>query len=161
MLSHTKILIVLLSTFSCASTKNIQQEPPIELGEVYFERWNAGVKGGGYGYNVFIPVKENKVQLDSIYFRDKSAKLTNDKSPNLYIGRFKVDTQVNEDFIMSSDPNEEANNQIKVPEKETIPFTLEPNQCIVSYIKNGKTQYFKIENVVEKPSVNYPSVKPN
>jgi len=37
-----------------------------------------------------------------------------------------------------------------------IPFELLHNECVISYIKNGKTMYYKLTNVEEINSFDVP-----
>ena len=145
----------------CSSSKNLDNQPPVDFGEVYTQSWTAGVKGGGSGTNLFIPVKDHSVELDSVYYKGNSAKLENKPdSPDLYIGRFERNSNQPQDMIISSDPREEAKNTLpQVPEK--IPFELKDDECVVFYQKEGKTHYYKISGITTKLSKNYPSAPPN
>mgnify|MGYP006945858782 CR=1 FL=1 len=145
-----------MTSFSqCSSAKKLQETTPINLGEVYYQSWVAGVRGGGSGVNVFIPIESNpnNIELDSIYFKGQKSKLeiTNSK---LAIGRFLTDANQMEDVIMSIEPQAEYGN--KAPElPKKAPFELKEDQCVISY-KQGKTiKYYKILNMIRKQSVNY------
>jgi len=60
-----------------------------------------------------------------------------------------------QDIVLSSDPKAEYGNRI--PEKPMkIPFELLHNECVISYIKNGKTMYYKLTNVEEINSFDVP-----
>lgn len=151
-----------MASFSqCTSAKKIQTTAPLDLGQVYFQKWIAGIEGGGAGLNIFIRVKENTIQLDSVYFRGKAAKLEiiNQKGI-MYVGRFISDFNKKKDIIMSNEPYAEFGNEM--PKKlQNIPFELKDRECVISY-KDGKiTKYFKVDNVVEKDLIPYPSAPPN
>lgn len=150
-----------MASFSqCSSSKNFSEKAPMSFGEVYCQKWVAGVQGGGSGLNIMIPVNEFKVALDSVYFRGKGTKLEKDEQSKMYIGRFK-DAQNNpKDIVMSSDAKQEYGNKLPTISKG-IPFELKDNECVVSYQTKKATQYFKIENVVEKEFVPYPTAPPN
>ena len=151
-----------MTSFSqCSSSQKLQENPPVTFGEVYFQRWNAGVKDGGSGINLFIPVTDKSVVLDSVYFRGKSAKLeTKPQSKMLYIGYFKTEFNQPKDIVMSSNPLDEYNNPLLI-KKEKIPFALKDSECVVSYKDGQTTKYFKIENIIEKEAINYPSAPNN
>lgn len=164
-----KLLIKVLTLFTimfsfsqCSSSKeaSLQKQAPVNINKPYFQSWVAGVKGGGAGINVFIPVSDAKQELDSVYFRGEVSKLeVKPQNPNLYIGRFNSNKNRQKDIVMSSDPREEYGNQL--PElKQNIPFQLKDNECVISYIENGVTKYFKIKNLTEKASIPFPSAKP-
>ncbi len=162
MKSFKIISIFILVTFlfsSCSSAQKLQKKAPIKLGDVYCQSWVAGIKGGGSGLNLFIPTQTtdlNHTKLDSVYFRGKSVKLEAIENKTIvYVGRFENDFNQKKDIIMSSDPNEEYGNEIpKIMPK--IPFELKENECVVSFQDGGETKYFKIENVTEKATQNYP-----
>ena len=61
--------------------------------------------------------------------------------------------------MLSSDPREEYGNEIEL-EKE-IPFKLEDNECVVSYMDGETIKYYKLSGVKEKPRANFPSVRQN
>jgi hypothetical protein len=156
------LLFAILASFSqCSSTQKIQEKPPTAIGQVYFQKWVAGVRGGGAGLNIFIPVNDTAIKLDSVYFKGKSAKLEIKPGKNIfYVGRFISDINQKKDIIMSSEPHAEFNNP-KPKLAKKIPFQLKHNECIISYIQDDKIKYFKIDNVVEKKLIPYPSAPPN
>jgi hypothetical protein len=156
--------IIMFSFSQCSSQKKLQQKSPVQLKEVYCQSWVAGVKGGGSGMNIFIPVEtitDKDIELDHVFFRGKASKLTTKpQNKTLYIGRFKNTANSKQDIVMSSDAKQEYGN--KMPEAtEEIPFELKDDECVVSYKVGSKTKYFKIENVVEKQSIPYPSAPNN
>ena len=126
------------------------------FGDVYAQKWVAGVKGGGSGINVFIPVNENTVDLDSIYFRDQVTKLEYSKDQNMYVGRFKTEFNQPVDMIVSTDMKEESKNKVPML-KQALPFELEDNECVVSYLDEDKTMYYKFSEIAIKEPVHYPS----
>ncbi len=151
-----------MASFSqCSSAQKLQKEAPAQFGEVYYQNWTAGVSGGGSGLNLFIPVMNTSVELDSVYFKGRASKLEM-KNGNeiLYVGRFQTDFNQPKDVVMSSDANEEYNNQL-IKTDESMPFELKDHECVVSYTKSGKTQYYKISNIKEREPLNYPSAPPN
>ena len=152
----------MLSCFSqCASTLKLQKEFPLEIGKVYYQHWVAGVKGGGSGDNLFIPIVANKnnIILDSVYFKGKQVKLEL-KNSSLYVGRFASKANQKQDIILSNEPYAEYGNPIpEIPKK--IPFELKESECIVTYLEGNKTRYYKISNITKKESERYPSAPLN
>ena len=140
-------LILVLCFFQCASTKELEKEPPTEFEDVYYQRWNAGIEEGGSGINVFIKTIDTSVALDSIYFLGKGAQLHVDpKNASLYVGRFKYRPDLsNEATVINSD----------------IPFKLNDDECIISYFEGKKIHYYKISNIEEREPIHYPSTSPN
>jgi len=155
------MLLVMASFSQCSSAQKLQDKAPITIGKAYCQSWIAGVEGGGAGLNIFIPVIDNSIILDSVYFRGKAAKLEVKQEENiLYVGRFPSDFNQKRDIIMSSDPKAEYGNEMPNISKK-IPFELKNNECVISYKEGKTTKYFKVDNVVEKDLVPYPSAPPN
>ena len=154
----TGLLLSIMANFlNCASSQSLEKSIPLEIGDVYFQNWVAGVKGGGSGVNLFIPIisNTNNIILDSVYFRGKKVKLEL-KNNTLYVGYFKSLINEKKDIVMSSNRIEELNNPVpKIP--KNIPFKLENNECVVSYKNNGKTKYHKLSNITEKEKQYLPS----
>lgn len=152
--SITIISIIMVSFSNCASTQKLEQLEPLTIGEVHYQNWVAGIKGGGSGFNLFIPITNNpkNIMLDSVYFRGKKAKLELNNN-TVFIGRFKTTANKN-GIIMSNEPYAEYGN--KVPElPQKTPFELNDNECVVSYLEGNKIKYFKIEGIVRKESKLY------
>lgn len=161
--SGLTVLLCIMASFSqCSSAQKLQEKAPTKFGEVYCESWVAGVQGGGSGINIFIPVSDTSIKLDSVYFRGQAEKLsTKPQNKQLFIGYFKTEANTQKgDIIMSGNPNEEVGNQMpKLPKK--IPFELKDSECVITYKEGETTKYYKIENVVEKQAIAYPSARPN
>ena len=156
----TLLAVLLMGFAQCSSAKKIQEEAPVSIGKVYFQKWVAGIKGGGAGLNIYIPVSDTSIKFDSVYFRGKATNLfPKYQEENIYVGKFISDHNKKEDLVMSSDPKAEYGNKMAVVE-ENIPFELKNNECIISYTVGNKIKYFKIDNIVEKEMIPYPSAPP-
>ncbi len=153
------VLVVMCSFSQCSGTRSLDKKAPVKFENPYYQSWVAGVEGGGSGINVFLPLKEKNSELDSIYFRGQSAKLEWKQEAGVYVGRFNSELNRKNDMILSSDPMEEYGNQLPVV-KTSIPFELRDDECVISYQKRGKTRYFKLEGLVEKAAIPYPSAPP-
>ncbi|NMH89284.1 hypothetical protein [Flavivirga algicola] len=154
-------LLIAVGFSQCASTQKLEDKLPLEIGDVYARHWVSGVRGGGSGYNLFIPVKSNpdKIVLDSLYFNGKRAKLEL-KNASLFVGRFKSKVNQRHDIIMSSDSLAEYGNRVPEVAKK-MPFELNDTECVVSYQKGNKTLYYKISNIVRKASEKHPNIPQN
>lgn len=154
---HIAVFLLSVSLFTnCSTAQKLQNSAPMTFGDVVYQNWVAGVKGGGSGTNLFISIleKPTNVQLDSVYFRGKVATLEmlDDHS---YVGRFKTNFN-QQTAIIKSDHRELANQKSNL--EDNFPFELKDTECVISYQENGATKYFKIKNITEKPAPNYPSV---
>lgn len=141
----------------CSSTQKLQKEVLTSFGEVYFQKWNSDVFGGGSGIRIYIPEEDASIALDSVYFRGMVSKLKQDpKNKTLYVGLLKTRINLHKDIIMSNDPNEERENELPLT-PVNFPFKLNDDQCVVSYKQGSKTVYYKISNLKEVHQSDYPS----
>ena len=135
------MLLVMASFSQCAGTKKIQDKAPVTLEQVYCQNWVAGIEGGGSGLNIFIPIKDKNFLLDSVYFRGRVSHLEISQDSLLFVGRYKTAFNQPKDMIMSKDPKEEFGNEMpEIPKK--FPFDLKDNECVISYLEDGKSKYF-------------------
>jgi len=129
----------------CSTAQKLEQNAAFKTDKAYYQKWVAGVKGGGSGINVFIPVN-TQFKLDSLYFRGQKVALqTKPNSPNLYIGR--ILTEANQKETLEKNTNDST-------------FELKQNEAVVSYLDNGTIKYLKIDSVPEKKMEHYPSAPP-
>ncbi|KJD34139.1 hypothetical protein PK35_05280 [Tamlana nanhaiensis] len=160
-ISAVILMLITMSFSQCASINTLEKNPSVTLKQVYYETWVAGVKGGGSGVNLFLPIQSNtnKSVLDSVYFQGKGTKLEL-INQQLAVGRFKTEAnRPKQDIIMSNEPYAEYG-QNRLTYTPKIPFELEENECVISYLENGTKKYFKVDDVVFKKSRPIPSVKP-
>lgn len=151
-----------MASFSqCSTAQKLQKEPPMAFGEVYAQKWVAGIEGGGSGIDVFVPIEESSITLDSMFFRKQKVKLEFIDGDNpMYVGRFKTLVNQSENLVLSSDMNEETKNTLPQP-AEDMPFDIEDNACVISYKKGNRTLYYKIADIAMKQQLHYPSAPKN
>ncbi|WP_178991258.1 hypothetical protein [Winogradskyella schleiferi] len=117
----------------------LEKETPFTVETVYYQKWNAGIKEGGSGVNVYIEINDTLIDLDSLYFRGQVAKLqSNTKDSLLYIGRLKSNVTTS-----------------------SWPFQIQDDECVMSYLEHDKVHYFKISNIKEHKPLNYPKNSSN
>jgi len=108
-------------SYQCASTIQFEKEAPTEIEDVYFQKWNSGIKEGSSGINLLIKTNGNSIELDSVYFRYKATKLNVDsRNENTYIGRFTYSDERTNMFPKLSD-----------------------NECVLSYKSGDGILYLK------------------
>lgn len=149
------------SLTQCSSSKTnnnhgfveFETKTSVVLGDVFFQKWIAGVQGGGSGYHLYMIVKENKKQVvfDSAYFRGLKAKLTPAKIG--YIASFKSALNQKSDIKMSGDSLDEYGN--------IFAHQLESNECVISYYEKDKIKFLKLDSIIEKQAEYYPIRPPN
>ncbi|MFC4722923.1 hypothetical protein ACFO5O_11360 [Geojedonia litorea] len=147
-------MFVFLSSFSqCTDERSLQDDAPVTFGDVYYQYRAQAVRDLETSFTLVIPLKNDlpsSITLDSVYFKGKSAKLqTTVNKDNFYFAKFITKPAYSEDIILSSDLAEEHQNKPPKPPIR-IPFELKSNECIISYIQDGKTRYYKIKGIVQK-----------
>lgn len=160
-LKSCQSIVVILIMFQCKSANNVDKKIPLNFNQVYFQKWVGGIQESGYGLNIFIPINKNdtsSIVLDSVYFRGKSSKLEFMPTNNTYVGRFKTLPQ--QDIILSNDVREEYKNKLPKQQNDTN-FSINDNECVVSYLLENKMHFFKIKNIIEKEPLYYPQSPPN
>lgn len=141
------ILVCLIFLYSCSTSKyKLQSEAPINYSHAYSQDWTTDIKIGSSGTNIFLAnLIPNRVQIDSIYFRKLKGKLIEGKG-YYYAQLFKI--------LSNSEGN-------RLTITKHFPFQISNTDCVISYIENGNTKYFKILNVKEKAGIHYPNGIPN
>lgn len=130
-----------------ASVPTFQPSTKFKVKTISFQEWYAGIKIGGTGMNVFVPIvdKDEHIKIDSVYFRNLKAKLVEDS------GRYTAVLK-----------NKSPYYTFKKAEKDLdFPFTLEDNECAISFVENGEVKYVKISDLSEKRGVYYENGPPN
>ncbi|RZS99252.1 hypothetical protein [Aquimarina brevivitae] len=152
----TGILFCMAFTMiQCASSQKIDDIQPVLLSEAYYQKWMSGIKGGGTGFTLYLPVAEGKqdIQLQYAYFDGHKIMLQKKVNENVFTGKYE-NLKTERDIIMSDDPQKEHKNTL--PQTEKIPFDLAAQECVIAYSKGDKQGFFKIQKLQEKKMEAYP-----
>ncbi|VXB32239.1 conserved hypothetical protein [Flavobacterium sp. 9AF] len=158
--------ISFISIISCNSTKervahqekvvviqeNNSQDTLLPIKELYYQKWVAGIKGGGSGIDFYIELKEalNKdIFLENVRY-DVYDAIIEKISETSYVAHMR--TPLN-DMILDENPQKEYGNQAPATKLKT-------NEAIITFTVNNKRIVQKFENVKEKELLAYPSMKP-
>ena len=148
MKNYISILFLILVT-SCSSQDKVIKESAIVAS---YQGWVAGVRGGGSGINFYVDLKtelSEEIELKKVIFRGYEVPF--DKQDNLHF-QAMIKTPGNQQKFEGDD------SQIYTSPKNAL--TLADNEAILIFTKDGKEYQQKITNVIEKPSLEYPSAKP-
>lgn len=146
-------IVISLILASCSITKK-NSEKTMENKQPFKIISATYISGEGEQANVkeihmFITIDNPEIQLDSVYFRNTKTGLKRDisASNHTFAGNLLL-TDAQKDYNLHSDPQKEYGN---TPPGMTskIPFELQKNEAVVSYVFNRVTQYYKISEVVE------------
>ena len=137
---------------SCTSTKSIREEIKMDSAQAYFQKWVAGIEGGGSGIHFYLEFKSalpSDINLEKIIFRGYEVPF--EKQDDLhFIAKIKTENnQQKSDSDTSKTISSSKNNTV-----------LEANEAVLIFSKNGKTFQQVIRDVKEKPMLYYPSAKP-
>jgi hypothetical protein len=142
-------IIVSISFYNCNTSKgitdyNLQMKPPFKVVNSSYQDW-VNEQSTAHGVKVFVKINTSKIQLDSMYFRNMKTALVYDDKSDKYTGHFNIQNSKN-DLILHSDSTKEFGNQ--VPDiSQKIPFKLEDNEAVVSYIFKDEKCFYKISNL--------------
>ncbi|APG65785.1 hypothetical protein LPB136_10595 [Tenacibaculum todarodis] len=153
------LFAVIATLFQCASLK-FEDNPPFKINSATFKNYVGGMPGVS-GTNVVINYETSTtVNFDSLFFKGRKAKIELETSgkKNYIKGHFNTSTvNSKEDLVLHKDGKKEYGN--KVPEKK-FPFELKESEAVISYLENGETKFFKVENIKKGEEIFYPSAKP-
>ena len=158
--THIILVLFIVLLLGCKSTRSIhfQSEIPFQIESPYYQPWGSGVHGGGSGIDVILPIKNlNGIVPESIHFQGQRTKAV--VYQNIIVGHINTINNKRPDIILSNEPLTELNNQL-LPLKDSSPFEIENNACILSYLMKGKRYYCKIENLERHLTISYPLFPP-
>ena len=145
------ILYIFFATtlISCNSTETIVQENNLSAS---YQTWVAGVRGGGSGINFYVDLTSElptHIELKRVIFRGYEVPF--EKQDNLHFQAMIKTPGNQQKYEEDNSPN------VTSPKNDT---KLQDNEAILVFSKKGKEYQQKITNVIEKPSLEYPSAKP-
>lgn len=150
--TYAIVLAVAFSfTFQCTSSKAVtrtfEESISFKVKPISFQEWFAGIKVGGTGVNVFVPIvnKGSHIKIDSIYFRNLKGKLIQN------YGRYSATLKNNSPYYTFK----------KTEKGIDYPFILTDNECAISYVENGQTKYLKVKDVNEVEGTYYENGPPS
>ena len=148
-----KILLALITftIVSCSSSKEVSANLSENIESIYYQKWIAGVQGGGSGINFHVnlnlPLEEN-IKLEKVQF-DTYEVAFEKISQTEYVA--KINTHQN-DLILDENPQKEYGN-------EAPKVSLKSNEANLIFSINGKEVIKNIQKVKEKPMIAYPSME--
>ena len=142
------LLSVLLNS-GCVHTYKIEKKSVLEFEDAYYQRWTAGVKGGGSGINIYLNLKsrttveERKIELNGIYFKDSYAELIF-YPPIKFQATIRTKENTKDSFAQLQVNPAEAKKKSKVEKPKQIPFQLKEDEAVISYLENDSKKYVRI-----------------
>ena len=153
------ILVFSIIFSQCSASKineTSQNNPPFKVINAVYSTW-AGEQPDVKGINIKITIDNPEIQLDTVFFRNMKTTLIQEvnTNPPIFVGSFMFPT-IKNDYILHENPVKEYGNtppNISI----NIPFELKKNEAVISYLFNGNTHYYKIENLIEVKPKQYTS----
>tara|TARA_R110001583_G_scaffold103863_3_gene251146 strand:+ start:33230 stop:33721 length:492 start_codon:yes stop_codon:yes gene_type:complete len=151
LLSILVLGIILLSfSFCCATKSNMkdltQEKHPFKVTKSTYNNWVGG-QPGVRGLKINITIDNPEIQLDTVFFRNKKMILKPSliSTSSTFIGVLTLSNTKTDYILHKNGGNEYGNKPPKVA--LDIPWKLKENEAVVSYVYEGNTHYYKIENV--------------
>lgn len=146
------VVMFLLGLVSCATNKEKNEVINLdEIKEVYYQKWIAGVQGGGSGIDFFVILKQPlsaEIVLEKLQFENIEVPFKK-LSPTSYVAR--ISTKEN-DLILDENPKKEYGNSLNNN-------NLKQGEANLIFTKNAKVHSTHLKNVTEKPMLAYPSME--
>ena len=150
------IIALVMMSFTQCSSAQLDKKVPVTITEAFYQDWVGGRPGSkGTLVSIKLHNPDTKMTFDSIYFNNKAVKLQSNliKNELTLKGNFMVITKPN-DMIMHADSTKEFGNTApKLAAK--VPFELEKDEAVISYMINDKKRYFKVENIKKAKTLFY------
>ena len=151
-------ILVILFGFSQCGGSTLVKKLTLKVEKAFYNNWFGG-QPGVRGTKVEIHLKDaSEVIFVALYFQGKITKVEVSQMEKFtrIIGHFSTLKRKNRNLILDADMTKELENTI--PSLEEFPFQLKENEAILSYKKENKTLYFKIENIKKVQSIAFPSM---
>lgn len=146
--------LMLFGIISCSSSKTQDiQKVTDSMESVFFQRWTAGIRGGGSGINFQVNLKaplEKDETLEKVQFESYEASFEK-KSETTYVAFIKTPSNQN-DLILDENPEKEYGNKAPI-------VNLKPKEANLFFKINGKEVIKNLQNVKEKEMLAYPSME--
>ena len=151
-------ILFLLLGFSQCGGSTLVKKSTLKVEKAFYNKWFGG-QPGVRGTKVEIHLKDaSEVIFVALYFQGKRTKVEVSQMEKFtrVIAHFSTLKRKNRNLILDADITKELENTL--PSLEEFPFQLKENEAILSYKKEGKTLYFKIENIKKLQSIPFPSM---
>lgn len=151
-------ILFLLLGFSQCGGSTLVKKSTLKAEKAFYNNWFGG-QPGVRGTKVEIHLKDaSEVIFVALYFQGKRTKVEVSQMEKFtrIIAHFSTSKRKNRNLILDADITKELENTL--PSLEEFPFQLKENEAILSYKKESKTLYFKIENIKKVQLIAFPSM---
>ena len=151
------LLLIVISVVYCAPKEDLKTSFPQKIKAIYFQKANDRNERDGSGTDFYIEFETPlsiDVQLVKIYFQNQEGNFEQ-ATKNTFVAHL-APKFTNPDLILHKDSQKEYGNPAPIIAKPK--FVLKPTEAVLEYKSYGKSYFFKINNLKEKPMIAYPSV---
>jgi hypothetical protein len=147
------LTLILITLTKCASYK-LESTAPFNIVSTTSYSRVGGMPGSPGSTEVKIVYTANtEINFDSVFYQNKKAKTrTFIENKATIVSAIFYNSTASKDIQMHSDATKEYGNSVPNDDKE-IPFTLNDDELVISYIEGSKTKYFKTGPVKKGKSV--------
>lgn len=146
--------LVIISFAQCASNKpfKLQKTTPFNINEAVSQQYLGG-RQGNKGEKITISISgDSDIILNNLFYKNSILKLQKNENGDYTT---KLVTSTGKHHIMHENPQEEYGNKAPVID-DNIPFKLTEKEAVISYLKDGTTFYYKIDNLTKGKLIIYP-----
>jgi hypothetical protein len=157
---YSVLVLTVFTMVGCANKYQTEKQSVLDFSQSYYQRWTAGVKGGGSGINIFLTLKpdvnleDKNIQVEGIYFKEFYTELQF-YPPAKFQGAIKTKGNSKDSFELLQGGSANNESQEDTEKKVEILFQLENNEAVISYKEKGIQKYFKI-TLVKKDMMSQP-----
>ena len=146
-LKMVSLFIIVTSLTFCAMKQEFQAEFPQEIQSVFYQKEDKGNEDDVIYFCIeFKKPLATTIKLEKSYFHKQMATVE-EITKNIFVVYFKEGNK-KEDLILDLNSAKEYGNKAPILEKSK--FDLKPDEAVVEYKNNNKTQFFKIKNLIKK-----------
>ena len=151
------LLLIVIILGYCAPKEDIKTSFAQKIKSVYFQKLIEGkepkVRVTLFYIEFEAPLSKD-IQLQKIYFQNQEGNFEQ-ATKNIFVAHL-APIHSNPDLILHKDSRKEYGNRAPIITKPK--FVLKPTEAVLEYESNGKSYFFNINNIKEKPMIAYPSV---
>jgi hypothetical protein len=151
------VFICFAFSFSNCNTLKLTETPPFKITGATYHNWVGGQPGVS-GTNLIIGVEnDTNIAFIKIYFQNKvvDARIEDRKDKKYVIAN--IDTSNRREIGIES--KEDLEEKIKKKSRyklNPVPFNLEPNEAVISYMSGKKTYFYKVSKIKKTETIFYP-----
>lgn len=154
------VLICVAVSFSQCKTMKLTETAPFNITGATYHEWVGGQPGVS-GTNLIIGVANDvNITFKKVYFHNQAVDARiEDKNGKKYVIANLSTSNRRELAIVKTELKQGLGEKLSTKPRSKanpIPFNLEPNEAVVSYISGKKTYYYKVSKVKKTETIFYP-----